>query len=174
MCVTYGMPLRIPSFQSRYVAAGFGMFFLTDICLPHQEVDIGLAPDIGSLAFLPKITGNHSLVRELTYTARGFSADEARELGLVSRVVEGGRDEVVREALALATFVAGKSPVAVSSAKHLITHSRDHRYVPPTSLFCRRVGNCLDSVPENLAYTGAWNAAALMTNVSILSHSFET
>ncbi|PPQ80068.1 hypothetical protein CVT25_001497 [Psilocybe cyanescens] len=111
-----------------------------------KEVDIGLAPDIGSLAFLPKITGNHSLVRELTYTARGFSADEAREFGLVSRVVEGGRDEVVREALALATFVAGKSPVAVSSAKHLITHSRDH------------------SVPENLAYTGAWNAAALMTN----------
>lgn len=95
--------------------------------LARQEVDIGLAPDIGSLAFLPKITGNHSLVRELTYTARGFSADEAREFGLVSRVVEGGRDEVVREALALATFVAGKSPVAVSSAKHLITHSRDHR-----------------------------------------------
>ncbi|KAF8961137.1 Delta2-dienoyl-CoA-isomerase [Flammula alnicola] len=111
-----------------------------------KEVDIGLAPDIGSLAFLPKITGNHSLVRELTYTARPFSAAEGEKLGLVSKVVQGGRDEVVKEALELAKFIAGKSPIAVSGSKHLITHSRDH------------------SVPENLAYTGAWNAAALLTN----------
>ncbi|KIM37656.1 hypothetical protein M413DRAFT_448432 [Hebeloma cylindrosporum] len=111
-----------------------------------KEVDIGLAPDIGSLAFLPKITGNHSLVRELTYTARYFSAAEAEKLGLVSKVVQGGRDEVVKEALELAKFIATKSPVAVSGSKHLITHSRDH------------------SVAQNLEYTGAWNAAALMTN----------
>ncbi|KAF9473532.1 Delta2-dienoyl-CoA-isomerase [Pholiota conissans] len=111
-----------------------------------KEVDIGLAPDIGSLAFLPKITGNQSLLRELTYTARAFSAAEAEKLGLVSKVVPGGRDEVVKEALDLAKFIAGKSPIAVSGSKHLITHSRDH------------------SVPENLAYTGAWNAAALLTN----------
>ncbi|KAF8950120.1 Delta2-dienoyl-CoA-isomerase [Flammula alnicola] len=111
-----------------------------------KEVGIGLAPGIGSLAYLPKITGNHSLVRELTYTARPFSAAEAERLGLVSKVVQGGRDEVVKEALELARFIAGKSPIAVTGSKHLITHSRDH------------------SVPENLAYTGAWNAAALMTN----------
>ncbi|KDR73185.1 hypothetical protein GALMADRAFT_72615 [Galerina marginata CBS 339.88] len=111
-----------------------------------KEVDIGLAPDIGSLAYLPKITGNHSLVRELTYTARSFSAAEAEKIGLVSKVVQGGRDEVLKEALDLAKFIASKSPIAVSGSKHLITHSRDH------------------SVPDNLAYTGAWNAAALMTN----------
>ncbi|KAF9043171.1 Delta2-dienoyl-CoA-isomerase [Panaeolus papilionaceus] len=111
-----------------------------------KEVDIGLAPDIGTLAHLPKITGNLSLVRELTYTARAFSAAEALSIGLVSRVVEGGKSEVVKEALELAKVIASKSPIAISSAKHLITHSRDH------------------SVPENLAYTGAWNAHALMTN----------
>ncbi|PPR08073.1 hypothetical protein CVT24_010534 [Panaeolus cyanescens] len=110
-----------------------------------KEVDIGLAPDIGTLAHLPKITGNLSLVRELTYTCRSFSAAEALSIGLVSRVVNGGKEEVVKEALELAKVIASKSPIAVSSAKHLITHSRDH------------------SVPENLAYTGAWNAHALMT-----------
>ena len=92
-----------------------------------QEVDIGLAPDIGSLAFLPKITGNQSLLRELTYTARSFSAAEADKLGLVSKVVPGGRDEVVHEALELAKFIAAKSPIAVTGSKHLITHARDHR-----------------------------------------------
>lgn len=92
-------------------------------------MDIGLAPDVGSLAFLPKITGNHSLIRELTYTARTFSAAEAEKIGLLSKVVEGGRDEVVKAALELAKFIATKSPVAVSGSKHLITHSRDHRFV---------------------------------------------
>ena len=42
-------------------------------------------------------------------------------------MVEGGRDEVVKSALELAKVIAMKSPVAVSSSKHLLTHSRDHR-----------------------------------------------
>jgi len=111
-----------------------------------KEVDIGIASDVGSLSYLPKTTGNQSLIRELTYTARPFFTSEAEKLGLVSKIVEGGRDEVVKSALDLAKFIATKSPVAVSSSKHLLTHSRDH------------------SVPENLAYTSAWNAAAIMTN----------
>ena len=59
-------------------------------------MDIGIAADIGTLAYLPKITGNHSLVREICYTARPFSGAEAREIGFVSRVVDGGKDEVVK------------------------------------------------------------------------------
>lgn len=90
---------------------------------------MGLAPDIGTLAHLPKITGNLSLVRELTYTARTFSAAEAEKLGLVSKVVEGGRDAVVAAALELGKVIASKSPVAIAGAKHLITHARDHRFV---------------------------------------------
>ena len=111
---------------------------------------MGLAPDIGSLAFLPKITGNHSLVRELTYTARPFSAIEAEKFGLVSKVVKGGRDDVIKEALELAKLIASKSPVAVTSSKHLISHARDH------------------SVAENLSYTSVWNSASLMTKVAFL------
>lgn len=50
-------------------------------------------------------------------------------MGLVSRVVQGGREEVVREALEVARVIAGKSPIAVAGAKHLIGHSRDHTCV---------------------------------------------
>jgi delta(3,5)-delta(2,4)-dienoyl-CoA isomerase len=60
---------------------------------------VGLAADIGTLARLPKITGNESLVRELAFTAREFGPAEAAQLGMVSRIVEGGRDEVVGECL---------------------------------------------------------------------------
>jgi len=49
-----------------------------------QESDIGLAAAVGSLAYLPKLTGNQSLLRELAYTARNLSASEAEKLGLSS------------------------------------------------------------------------------------------
>jgi len=110
-----------------------------------KEVDVGLAADIGTLALLPKITGNLSLVRELAYTGRMFSAEEALNLGLVSKVIQGGRDQVLQAALDLAKVIAAKSPVAVSGTKRLITHARDH------------------SVAENLVYTQSWNAHALLT-----------
>ncbi|KAJ3569880.1 hypothetical protein NP233_g4765 [Leucocoprinus birnbaumii] len=111
-----------------------------------KEVDIGLAADIGSLAYLPKITENQSLIRELAYTGRNFSAPEVEKLGFVSRIVPGARDEVVQAALELAKTIAQKSPIAISGTKRLITHARDH------------------SVGENLVYTQSWNAHALMTN----------
>jgi len=83
-------------------------------------VNVGLAADIGTLQRFPKITGNDSLVRELALTGRRFSAGEAKEAGFVSRVVEGGRGEVVQSAILLAEEIAQKSPVAVVSTKHLL------------------------------------------------------
>ncbi|KAF8172941.1 Delta2-dienoyl-CoA-isomerase [Mycena galopus ATCC 62051] len=111
-----------------------------------KEVDVGLAADIGTLAYLPKITGNQSLMRELAYTSRMFSTAEAERLGLLSAVVPGGRDEVICAALDLAAVIAQKSPIAVSGTKRILLHSRDH------------------SVSQNLEYTAAWNAAALQTS----------
>jgi delta(3,5)-delta(2,4)-dienoyl-CoA isomerase len=81
------------------------------------------------------------------YTGRTFSVHEAEKLGLVSRIVPGSREEVVKAALELAKQIAGKSPVAVSSSKRLINHARDH------------------SVLENLEYTQTWNAHAIVTKV---------
>jgi len=49
-----------------------------------QESDIGLVAAVESLAYLPKLTGNQSLLRELAYTARNLSAPEAEKLGLSS------------------------------------------------------------------------------------------
>ena len=58
---------------------------------------MGLAADIGTLQRFPKVTGNDSLAREFALTGRKFSAKEAREIGFVSQVVEGGRGEVLGE-----------------------------------------------------------------------------
>ncbi|KAJ1818394.1 hypothetical protein LPJ56_001833, partial [Coemansia sp. RSA 2599] len=48
-----------------------------------KEVDIGMAADVGTLQRLPKVVGNDSWVREVCYTARKVSAQEARAVGLV-------------------------------------------------------------------------------------------
>ena len=108
----------------------------TQIDQNMQEVDVGLAADIGTLARLPKVVGNHSLLNELAYTARDFSAVEAERLGLVSRVVQGGRGEVLQAALQTAQLIAGKSPIAVLGSKHLLLHARDHTYVLLLAVVC--------------------------------------
>lgn len=54
-----------------------------------------MAADIGTLARLPKISGNESLLRELVFTGRDFGVEEAKSLGFISRAVSGGKDEVV-------------------------------------------------------------------------------
>ncbi|SPO22117.1 related to delta3,5-delta2,4-dienoyl-coa isomerase precursor [Ustilago trichophora] len=111
-----------------------------------KEVDAGLAADIGTLQRFPKIVGNDSLARELCYTAREFNAAEAREIGFLSKVVDGGREAVVAAAVKTATEIASKAPVAVRGTKIYLLHGRDH------------------SVEEGLKYTQALNSALLQSD----------
>ena len=100
--------------------------YCTEDCIfQAPEVDIGIAADLGGNQLFPKIIGNDSLVRELQLSGRRFGAAEAFQFGLVSKVckdVQKLRDE----ALALATIIAEKSPVAVMGIKTMLNYSRDH------------------------------------------------
>ncbi|KAF9269769.1 Delta2-dienoyl-CoA-isomerase [Marasmius fiardii PR-910] len=116
-----------------------------DASFSIKEVDIGIAADIGSLSYIPKVVGNISLVREHAYTGQRFSAHDAERMGYVSRVIPGSKDQVVSAALELAKTIASKSPLAVAGTKRLITHGRDH------------------TVEQSLDYTAVWNAAMLQT-----------
>jgi delta(3,5)-delta(2,4)-dienoyl-CoA isomerase len=66
------------------------------------------------------------LLRELALTGRNFNAAEAVTLGLVSKVVEGGRAEVTEAAIQVAQIIASKSPIATLGTKHLLNYSKDH------------------------------------------------
>lgn len=80
-----------------------------------KEVDVGIAADVGTLQRLPKIVGNEGLVRELAYTSRKFSAEEANRMGFVTRVLET-KDEALAEAMQLARQIASKSPLVHAAA----------------------------------------------------------
>ncbi|KAI9493854.1 ClpP/crotonase-like domain-containing protein [Zychaea mexicana] len=109
-----------------------------------KEVDMGLAPDVGTLQRLPKVINSESLARELCFTGRLMYADEAYKCGLISRIFEN-KEQMIEAALETARIIASKSPVAVVSSKHLLNYSRDH------------------SVDEGLQYTAVWNSAMLQT-----------
>ena len=85
-----------------------------------REGHWGLVPDMGGLA-LWRTLARDDVLRELTYTAREFDADEALRHGLVTRLA----DDPHAEALALARDIATRSPDAVRAAKRLFTLAAD-------------------------------------------------
>ncbi|KAE9386442.1 hypothetical protein BT96DRAFT_928200, partial [Gymnopus androsaceus JB14] len=58
-------------------------------------MNAGFAPGIGMIAYFPKITANSSFVREWCTPWGSSLAKDVKEIGFVSKVVEGGREEVV-------------------------------------------------------------------------------
>ena len=106
-----------------------------------QEINIGMAADVGTLQRLPKIIPD-SKMREMAYTGRRMYADEAKETGLVSDTYES-QEEMLAAANELAKVIASKSPVAIYGLKAVMNYSRDH------------------SVNEGLEYNALWSGAML-------------
>ncbi len=79
-----------------------------------MEVKWGLVPDMCGTQLMRHLAPE-DVVRELTYTGRVFSAAEAKEMGLVTRIVENPRAAV----LETARDIAAKSPDAIRAAKRL-------------------------------------------------------
>jgi len=88
-----------------------------------KEVDVGIPADGGSLQRLPKIVGNDSFIREIVLSARFFSAEEALQFGLVSKVCDT-KDATLAAAIDMAKLIASKSPTAVSGSKEVMNYSR--------------------------------------------------
>jgi enoyl-CoA hydratase len=72
----------------------------------YPEIDVGLIPAI-HFAHLHRIVGRHRAF-DLLFTGRSFGADEARELGLVNRLVDEG--QALGAARELAALLAAKAP----------------------------------------------------------------
>jgi len=89
-----------------------------------QEINIGMTADLGSLQRLPKLMPL-GIVKELAYTGRRMSAQEAASHGLVNAVFES-HEAVVTAALACAREIAAKPPIAIWGSKQVINYARDH------------------------------------------------
>jgi len=89
-----------------------------------QEINIGMAADLGVLQRLPKLIPP-GVARELAYTGERLGAERALSLGLVNAVLPDA-DALLAHVLTVARSIATKSPLAIAGSKLAMNHARDH------------------------------------------------
>lgn len=85
-----------------------------DAQLAVMEVRYGLIPDMTASQTLLRLV-RPDLARELMYTGRTVSGEEAVQIGLATRLSDDPRTD----AMAMAQAIAGRSPEAIRAAKRL-------------------------------------------------------
>ena len=106
-----------------------------------EEINIGMAADVGTLQRLPKLIPP-GVVMELALTGRRFYVPEAMGWGLVNTVYADAV-AVQQAAMDMAQDIAAKSPLAVAGTKKAVTYARDH------------------SVADGLDQIATWNGGML-------------
>ena len=106
------------------LGGGMEMILAADITVAATDAKIGIPtiklggiPGWGSTVLLPRTVGT-SRAKELLYTGRSLSAEEALKLGVVEDVVEP--DELLKRAFELADTIADMAPLAVENMKKSI------------------------------------------------------
>jgi enoyl-CoA hydratase len=89
-----------------------------------QEINIGMAADVGVLQRLPKIVAP-GVAREMAYTGERVTAERALAIGLVNAVLPDP-SALLAHAMATARSIAAKSPLAVAGSKLALNFARDH------------------------------------------------
>ncbi len=83
----------------------------------QSETTIGLLPGWGGTYRLPKAVGL-STAKDLIYTGRRFSAEEALEINFISKVVP--LEELKNQAVEIAESISRNAPVGIKKAKKAI------------------------------------------------------
>jgi enoyl-CoA hydratase len=95
-----------------------------DAVFSIRETRMGIIADLGTLQRLPYIIG-HGWFRELALSGRDFSAEEALQMGLITRICED-HESLYAEAKKLASQIAECPPLTVQGTKDVILYSRNH------------------------------------------------
>jgi enoyl-CoA hydratase/carnithine racemase len=127
----------------RYVAPGTRMSVM--------EIKWGLVPDMAG-TLLMRTLAREDIVRELTYTGRIFSAEEALAYGFATRLA----DDPYAAALETAREIADKSPSAIRAAKRILNAAPD---ATPAEVLLA------ESVEQDKLIGGAHQKEAIMANL---------
>ncbi|HZN26839.1 MAG TPA: enoyl-CoA hydratase/isomerase family protein [Burkholderiales bacterium] len=119
----------IAAIKGYCMAGGYEMVLQCDISICSDnaifalpEVTHGFFPGGGACQRLPRLVG-YQMARELIFTGRRWDAKEAKELGLVNKVVP--LDKVMDEAMAMARKIASYPSVGVIQAKRALNQSME-------------------------------------------------
>jgi enoyl-CoA hydratase/carnithine racemase len=119
----------IAAIKGYCMAGGYEMVLQCDISICSDnaifalpEVTHGFFPGGGACQRLPRLVG-YQMAKELIFTGRRWDAKEAKELGLVNKVVP--LDNVMDEAMAMATKIASYPSIGVIQAKRALNQSME-------------------------------------------------
>jgi enoyl-CoA hydratase len=113
-----------------------------------EETKLGMTADLGTLQRLPKIM-HPGLVREMAYTGRRLTSEEALRSGLVNAVYDDA-ESLLAGVMAIARDIASKSPLAVTGCKEMLNFSRDH------------------SVADSLKYMATWQSGMFQPQTDMM------
>ena len=121
----------IAAVEGYCLAGGFEIALSCDLIVAANsanfglpEVKRGIVPGSGGMVRLPSRIPYH-MAMEMVLTGGMYPAARMAELGLVSRLAEPG--QATEQALELAAQIAANGPLAVQTAKSIISQSRDWR-----------------------------------------------
>lgn len=120
------------------VCAADSRYCAEDAYFTIKETELGMTADVGTLQRLPKLMPE-GVVRELAYTGRKLTAQEANRLGFVNAVYPD-QQSLVAGVMEVAAKIAANSPLAVTGCKEMLNYSRDH------------------TVADSLKYMATWQA----------------
>lgn len=103
-----------------------------------KETQLGMTADVGTLQRLPHLL-SQGIVRELAYTGRNMSSNEALKHGFVNEVFDT-HENMLAAVMNIAKQIAVNSPLAVAGCKEMLNYARDH------------------SVDESLNYMATWQS----------------
>ncbi len=115
-----------------------------------MELKWGIVPDMAGFALWRTVRDD--VIRELTYTAREFSGEEALAFGFLTRIADDPR----AAAMALAREIAGRNPHAIRAAKrlaNLTAHADDATILAAESgeqALLMRSSNQIEAVMANM------------------------
>jgi enoyl-CoA hydratase/carnithine racemase len=119
----------IAAIKGYCMAGGYEMVLQCDISICSDnaifalpEVTHGFFPGGGACQRLPRLVG-YQMAKELIFTGRRWDAREAKELGLVNKVVP--LDKVMDEAMAMAGKIASYPSIGVIQAKRALNQSME-------------------------------------------------
>lgn len=126
------------------VCAADSRYCTADAYFTIKETELGMTADVGTLQRLPKLIPA-GIVKELAFTGRKFTAQEAHQFGLVNKIYDN-QEVMLEGVMEIAVQIAANSPLAVTGCKEMLNYSRDH------------------TVEDSLKYMATWQAGMFRPN----------
>lgn len=114
------------------------------------EVKIGIIAAAGGVMRLPQQVTKHQAM-EMLLTAKMYSAEQAREMGIVNAVFH--HDELWEKVLDIANSIAGHAPIAIKASKACVLASLNAMNQELEMLSARACAECLlsEDIKEGVA-----------------------